>query len=121
MSRSCKICGETNENSLLKFCRKCYYQEVKINDIRKPKNSNTKREFPKEMKSEVMKRDQWCIICGDSSTIEFHHTLYGWEAEYWEDRNNANKIVWLCQKHHHECHCDWLSNIRWFCKSYLWL
>jgi hypothetical protein len=82
---------------------------------------NTKRAFSKEVKEEVMKRDKGCIICGDQNTIEFHHCLYWGEQEFTPDRNDANKLVWLCQSHHKMCHFDWIVNIRWFCKSYLWL
>lgn len=36
MSKFCKICWEQNENPLLKFCKKCFYEEVKCDSIRKP-------------------------------------------------------------------------------------
>lgn len=88
-----------------------------VESIRK----NTKRAFPENMKEEVMKRDGGCIICGDSDTMELHHIFYWGEAEYWPDRNDASKIVWLCKQHHHELHFEWGNNWREICKTYqLW-
>ena len=93
---------------------------MKLRNILITRNNmwNTKRAFSKKMKEEVMERDGGCIICGDTYTIELHHIYYWWEAEYWPNRNDANKIVWLCKQHHHELHFEWWNNWREICKTY---
>lgn len=84
------------------------------------RKKNTKRSFPKEMKEEVMNRDRCCILCWDAKTMELHHVFYGSDAEYWENRNNANKLVWLCKECHYDIHSMWNREMRLRCISYLW-
>jgi hypothetical protein len=81
---------------------------------------NTKRAFSKEVKEKVLDRDWSCIICG-WLWEHFHHVLYWGDAEYWEDRNNANKLVLLCSYCHHRLHFEWNNDYRLQCKKYLWL
>lgn len=85
------ICGKvfTPRNSIYPSCSFDCYEKMREQKAKEKKaryelksgivesvKKNTKRAFPKEMKEEVMKRDGGCIICGDSSTCEFHHIFF---------------------------------------------
>lgn len=87
----------------------------KVLDNRK---KNTKRKISRETAEEVMNRDKGCIVDG-ALIQEIHHAYYWNEAEYSEDRNDANKLVWLCRKCHDMIHSRWWNEYREYCKNYL--
>jgi len=51
---------------------------------------------------------------------QIHHVLYWLDAEYSKDRNDANKLVWLCNKCHDILHSRGGNDYREFTKQYLW-
>jgi hypothetical protein len=43
-------------------------------------------------------------------------------AEYWKNRNDANKLVLLCHDHHYKIHFqEWWRELNNKCKEYLWI
>jgi hypothetical protein len=84
----------------------------------------TTRKFPKKSVEEVLARDECCVICSarwyEWTPIEtLHHAFFWWiYANYSEDRNNADQLIWLCNY----CHTEFAhkSNTwREFCMNYL--
>ena len=88
---------------------------------KKTKKKNNKAYFSKEVREEILKRDKVCIISGNPID-NYHHIFYGWQINYWPDRNNANQWVWLSKDIHYEIH-HWIGwkwqNYRAFCINYL--
>ncbi len=88
---------------------------------KKKKSKWRKALFSKETKVQIFERDKHCLFCPDAIQ-DYHHIFYGWNAEYWEERNNVDKWVWLCRHHHELIHhfTDWSSqSIREQCIRYL--
>lgn len=84
-------------------------------------NTNIQAKFTTETKAKILIRDKHCIICWNWIS-DYHHIYYGWQAEYWEDRNNIEKGVWLCKLCHHNIHHwnTWLSQeLRYKCIDYI--
>ena len=75
------------------------------------KNKNNVAKFSEETKREIVERDKSCISCWDPWT-DCHHIYFSQQAEYWEDKNNANKWVLLCRLCHWKVHS---------CKSGEWV
>lgn len=107
MTKLCKICGETNENQLLKFCRKCYYEEVKCDDIRKPikQVSDKKKLRIKENGSEVKlfleiwnERIHRCEVCHcfipEPKPECFAHRLGKWRYPALRYNKKNIALVW---------------------------
>jgi hypothetical protein len=137
-TRKCKSCNKRNsiEETLFKwvysfcdnFCYSNYQKDNKSspkvkNTIRKVslKNKNTIASFTSETKAQILIRDRHCIICWNWIS-DYHHIFYWWQAEYWEDRNNVNKWVWLCAIDHFKIHhwVDWISQeLRYKCIDYI--
>lgn len=102
-----------------------------ITEKKKPKaiakvsksNKNTARKLNAETIWAVYKRDWFkCIIkwCTERNIDIPHHIFYWIEAEYWEDRNDINKLVTLCQWHHYQIHhWEWGKVINNECKEYI--
>ena len=86
-------------------------------------NKNTIRKLTKTITEQVYKRDWYkCIIkwCYDTDLDPPHHIFYWINAEYWEDRNNINKLVTLCKKHHYQIHhWSWWKKLNEECKLYI--
>ena len=65
-----------------------------------------KAKFNSDTKKEILFRDRYCIICKKNNKYEditdYHHVYFWIEAEYWENRNDVNKWVWLCRNCHNE-------------------
>lgn len=52
--------------------------------------------------------------------MDYHHSFFGLDKNYWEDRNNANQWILLCREHHEEAHLFKSWNwIRQDCINYL--
>ena len=76
--------------------------------------------FNMKVKKEILARDRKCIICWELGFWSFHHVYFWQDAEYWDDRNNVNKWVLLCNNHHLEAHsCKRWEGIRQDCINYL--
>lgn len=88
----------------------------KTTDLRK---KNTKRKISKEVKEYIIERDRVCIICEHEYIQAIHHCYYWDMAMYWEDRNDPEYLVWLCDKDHHILHFEWWNDYRQFCIDYL--
>lgn len=116
--KNCIYCGLKNENSLLKYCKSCYYSEVIVNKEVKSyrikqkssKNSNIPAKFSNEIKKLILNRDIKCILCWKDWT-DIHHVFFSNQAEYWNERNNIDKWVLLCRLCHWKCHS---------CKTWEW-
>ncbi len=83
---------------------------------------NTKRKVSEKTKREVLERDWWCVIQWCTSWMlerTPHHSFFGWEANYWPDRNDANQLVTICLDHHRAIHDKWDRKLRQYCKEYL--
>lgn len=85
-----------------------------------------KAKFSKETKEQILNRDLYCIICKTkweyNNITDYHHVFFWIEAEYWDDRNDVNKWVWLCRNCHYEIHHwkDWNNETyRNICKEYI--
>ncbi len=133
-TRKCKTCEkEFNQTVNLKPCcsPKCYgeYTNNRQKERKERAHSkyetlikfqkNTKREITQATREAVMNRDGGCIICLDQSSVEIHHALYGIDAEFTPDRNDPNKLVWLCVRDHHQLHSHFGNDYRQYCKNYL--
>lgn len=87
---------------------------VKINKVSKT-NKNIPAKFSSKVKAQILIRDKCCIFKWCWKPIQdYHHVFFSQQAEYWEDRNDANKWVWSCR----ECH-NWEWWCHW-CKSWEW-
>lgn len=117
MSKRCKICNELNENPLLKYCKKHYFEMEKvkpkkiyniktsfkkINNISKT-NKNIPAKFSSKTKAEILIRDKNCIFC-DKPITDIHHVFYSNEANRTQTRNNVDQGVWCCRDCHNEIH-----------------
>ena len=116
MSKTCKNCWSKNENPLLKYCKKCIYEnsfynlkQTRINNVSK-NNKNTPARFSKEVKAQILLRDKHCIFCWNSIQ-DYHHVYFSNEANRSSSRNNVNQWVWVCRICHDEIHS---------CKSWEW-
>lgn len=91
--------GKYGVSSTCIICNNSKVKTYKISNKSKT-NKNVPAKFSSKVKAEILLRDKHCLFC-PNWIQDFHHIFYGWQAEYWEDRNNINKWVWLC-RHHHE-------------------
>lgn len=96
------------QNPEYKFKEKKYTKKIKQVST---KNNNIAAKFSKEIKAAILIRDKHCIICSRWIT-DIHHVYFWTQSEYWEDRNDINKWVWLCRDCHNEVHwckqCEWI-------------
>lgn len=94
--------------------------EIKISQVSKT-NANTPAKFTSEIKAKILIRDKHCLFC-TCAIQDYHHIYYGWQAEYGPIRNNVDRGVWLCRRHHEMIHhfTDWSSQrIRQQCIDYV--
>jgi hypothetical protein len=81
MSKFCKICGVENQNKLLPYCQKCYYEVNPYDKAKTPikqfsnKNKNTIARFSQETKRQILIRDKSCIFC-KSPIADLHHRYF---------------------------------------------
>ena len=65
------------------------------------------RKVNEKTKREVYERDGGaCVICGRTYPLERtpHHIYFGGEANYGQNRNEANQLVTICMYCHHDIH-----------------
>lgn len=98
-------------------------QEKVMKPIKKisNKNKNTRRSLNSEIICEIYKRDWFkCILCW-SRELDIPHHVYFWiNSEYWEDRNNIEKIVTCCKKCHFNIHHQsWWKDLSEKCIKYI--
>jgi hypothetical protein len=130
-NKICIICNKFNPNAMSKTCsfsctwirerRKQKEKELiqgfsskkTIKQVSKT-NWNTSAKFSRETKGKILIRDMRCIFC-EKEITDIHHIFYWTECEYWEDRNNINKWVWVCRADHDECHSckKWEGKRQW--------
>lgn len=120
MQKLCKICNQkpVSQYSIIQVCwEKCYqeYQRQKKERKEQLKNDskividerkkNQVRVVSEVVKRRVYERDKWvCVFCHKHTKDHFHHILWWQEAEYWIEKNYANKLVLACHDCHTLCH-----------------
>ncbi len=127
--KNCKKCWKprNHTNPLIALCIECTHKksynnrkQERIKQVSST-NANTIAKFSSKIKAEILIRDKACIFCWNTIQ-DYHHVYYWWQAEYWPDRNNVDKGVWLCREHHNLIHhfTDWSSQrLRKDCIEYL--
>lgn len=85
----------------------------------KTKRWNTIRNITKEVKEYIIERDRVCIICEHEYIQTCHHCYFWNDAMYWENRNDPEYLVWLCDKCHYKTHFDGNNDYREQCINYL--
>ncbi len=61
--------------------------------------------FKNKVKQEIYDRDRTCILCWINNWImHFHHCWFSNEANYSDNRNNANQGCLVCDTCHRQCH-----------------
>lgn len=131
MAKKCKQCWElTHPPHLQKYCSPDCMTQAWVNmwwNNRKQlqkfskTNKNEVAKFTQETKAIILIRDKRCILC-PSVIKTYHHVYYGGQAEYWKDRNNPEKWVWLCISCHESIHhfSKWNSQeLRYKCIDYV--
>ena len=80
-----------------------------------------KAKFTNKTKEAIYERDWYCcIICGNNTSLHFHHCKFGTDSNYSSTRNDVSEWVTICANHHLECHwCSKWEGARQECIDYL--
>lgn len=114
---------------MLDYSKLAYPKPISVKKTPNPiaKKSKTSKNIARSLNSDIISqvytRDWFkCILCWSKTLDLPHHVLYWIESEYWEDRNNINKLVTLCKADHFKIHHQsWWKELNNKCKEYLWM